>query len=465
MMLPDLASTKASTDIDGGELVPGDLLEYTLTISNTGPRATYEAGQVGLSDAIPANTFLVPGSASASPSPPATVTEGDPLTASLGTIAVDESATVIFQVQVDEQVADGTVIENFATITERCLDDRVTNTTQDQVVSRAELTVSMSADPLSVQVGQIIDYTYTLTTGGGNVRLNNVSVTDNLCDPVVYQDGDTNSDGYLDWSGSGSGAEIWVYQCSYTVESTDLVGPLVNTATARGVAPSAGQVANTDSVTVTIINTPPTAVDDPATTDTDTPVAVDVLANDTDPNGHALIITDVQSPTNQVGGAAINDNGTPGIPGDDFIDYDPPPGFAGTDTFTYTIDDGFGGADTATVTVTVSSPATGPAPDPQFLDIEGARILWSAPAAATGYHLYRGDLAAVRASGVYAQDPQTMPNAERFCWLIDTGHEDSFDPPAGQVIFYLVTADDGAVESGLGEDSEGIARTNDNPCR
>ena len=54
---------------------------------------------------------------------------------------------------------------------------------------------------------------------------------------------------------------------------------------------------------------------------------------------------------------SINDNGTPGDPTDDFIDYTPAAGFAGTDTFTYTIGDGNGGTDTATVTVTVNNAA------------------------------------------------------------------------------------------------------------
>ena len=90
---------------------------------------------------------------------------------------------------------------------------------------------------------------------------------------------------------------------------------------------------------------------------TDTAVAIEVLANDTDPNGDDLTITASDSPTANGGTTAINDNGTPGDPTDDFIDYTPATGFAGTDTFTYTIDDGNGGTDTATVTVTVNNAA------------------------------------------------------------------------------------------------------------
>jgi probable HAF family extracellular repeat protein len=90
---------------------------------------------------------------------------------------------------------------------------------------------------------------------------------------------------------------------------------------------------------------PPDAVDDSATTDMDTPVTIDVLANDTDPENDPLDVTGVTQGSN--GDVAINP--------DDTVTYTPNAGFAGTDTFTYTISDGNGGEDTATVSITVSS--------------------------------------------------------------------------------------------------------------
>ena len=114
---------------------------------------------------------------------------------------------------------------------------------------------------------------------------------------------------------------------------------------------------DTATVTVTVNNAPPVANDDAVSTNTDTAVAVNVLANDTDANGDTLTITAVTSPTANGGTAVLNNNGTPADPTDDFIDYTPPAGFAGSDTFTYTIDDGDGGTDSATVTVTVNNAA------------------------------------------------------------------------------------------------------------
>jgi VCBS repeat-containing protein len=103
---------------------------------------------------------------------------------------------------------------------------------------------------------------------------------------------------------------------------------------------------NTATVTITInpVNDAPTAVDDSASTQQDTPVVVDVLANDTDPEGDGLSISAVTQGTN----GSVTNNGSD-------ITYTPDPGFTGDDSFSYTADDGNGGTDTATVTVTVFS--------------------------------------------------------------------------------------------------------------
>ena len=91
----------------------------------------------------------------------------------------------------------------------------------------------------------------------------------------------------------------------------------------------------------------PVANDDIATTDQDTSVTIDVLANDTDEDeGDDLLVVipdSITSPSN--GTAVLND--------DDTVTYTPEPGFNGTDSFTYEASDGKGGTDTATVTVTV----------------------------------------------------------------------------------------------------------------
>jgi hypothetical protein len=95
------------------------------------------------------------------------------------------------------------------------------------------------------------------------------------------------------------------------------------------------------SFTNLAVNCPPVAVDDTATTVNGFPVTINVLANDSDPDGDPLTVTGVTDPPN---GTAVNNN-------DGTVTYTPDCGFFGIDTFDYTISDGQGGTDTGTVTV------------------------------------------------------------------------------------------------------------------
>ncbi len=97
--------------------------------------------------------------------------------------------------------------------------------------------------------------------------------------------------------------------------------------------------------------TPVDAVDDNATTPIDTPVVIDVLANDTGPVDPANVTVTVAPAS---GGTAVN-------PATGEVTYTPNPGFYGVDTFTYQVCDaggpGGGNCDTALVTVTVTNTA------------------------------------------------------------------------------------------------------------
>ncbi|WP_251329214.1 Ig-like domain-containing protein [Haloplanus pelagicus] len=101
------------------------------------------------------------------------------------------------------------------------------------------------------------------------------------------------------------------------------------------------------NVTVTPVNDAPTANDDTATTDEDTSVTVDVVANDTDPDGDAL---DVSAITNGPS------HGTARITGasNDAVQFDPGADATSDVSITYEVSDGNGGTDTATLNVTVT---------------------------------------------------------------------------------------------------------------
>jgi hypothetical protein len=101
-------------------------------------------------------------------------------------------------------------------------------------------------------------------------------------------------------------------------------------------------------VTVAVGLQPPVANPASATTPQGQPVVLNVLANDSDPQGTALTLAGVTQPA----------NGTATVNADSTITYTPDPGFAGTDSFAYTILDADGLAARATVTVTVPAPPT-----------------------------------------------------------------------------------------------------------
>ena len=107
-----------------------------------------------------------------------------------------------------------------------------------------------------------------------------------------------------------------------------------------------GTATATVSVTVKAVsvNHDPVAQNDSVTTDQDKAVTINVLANDSDPDGDTISIASVGTPAN--GTAAISSGK---------IVYTPKAGFSGTDSFTYTISDGKGGTATATVSVTVKA--------------------------------------------------------------------------------------------------------------
>lgn len=105
-----------------------------------------------------------------------------------------------------------------------------------------------------------------------------------------------------------------------------------------------GTDSNVATVTITV-NRPPVTVNDAATTQPNTAVTVNVLANDSDPESQPLTITSVTQGTN--GAVTFTATG---------VVYTPNAAFTGVDTFTYTISDGqlpVPGTATGTVTVTV----------------------------------------------------------------------------------------------------------------
>ncbi|MDY6874909.1 MAG: tandem-95 repeat protein [Chloroflexota bacterium] len=180
------------------------------------------------------------------------------------------------------------------------------------------------ADATDEDTPVIISVTANDTDVDGTINPATVTIVDEPSDGSVSVDpvsGDVTYSPDADFNGSDS--------FTYTVEDDE------------------GAVSNVATVTVTVAaaNDPPVAVDDSDTTDEDTPVVIDVLANDSDPDGDDLTVSDYDVTSTEGGTVDCTSAG--------LCTYTPPAGFSGSDTFGYTISDGHGGSDTATVTVTV----------------------------------------------------------------------------------------------------------------
>jgi hypothetical protein len=109
---------------------------------------------------------------------------------------------------------------------------------------------------------------------------------------------------------------------------------------------SGGIITKTFTLFVTAVNDAPRGLPDTLATDEDTPLvisAVDLLANDTDPDGDALSLTLVRLPAH--GSITPLGNGQ--------YSYSPNLNFFGTDTFTYRALDGTASSEEIEVTVTI----------------------------------------------------------------------------------------------------------------
>jgi parallel beta-helix repeat protein len=92
-------------------------------------------------------------------------------------------------------------------------------------------------------------------------------------------------------------------------------------------------------------NSAPVAVNDDAATETDTPVTIDIMANDSDADDDPLEIEHFST--------ASAHGGTVTAQHTDRLTYTPAAGFIGSDTFTYAVTDGQAGSNTAVVTIQV----------------------------------------------------------------------------------------------------------------
>ncbi|MFM8495996.1 MAG: isopeptide-forming domain-containing fimbrial protein, partial [Planctomycetia bacterium] len=117
VLLPaQLQLVKTVLDVDGGFVLPGDTLRYTIVVSNpAGSPAREAAVGVTLADLIPTGTTYA-GNLTFTQGT-LTGSQAGGVAGSLGTLAAGQSATITFDVTVDSGTPAGTVIVNTATVT------------------------------------------------------------------------------------------------------------------------------------------------------------------------------------------------------------------------------------------------------------------------------------------------------------------------------------------------------------
>jgi DNA/RNA endonuclease G (NUC1) len=162
-----------------------------------------------------------------------------------------------------------------------------------------------------------------------------------------------------------------------------------------------GTATATVQVTINAVNDSPVAGTDNAATSEDTPVAINVVGNDTDVDGDALTLESV--------GAA--QHGTVLILNNQAV-YSPAPNYYGPDSFTYSVKDGHGGSTTGAVNITITP-------------VNDAPVLANVPASASINELSRYSFTAT------ASDVDVPSQALVFS-LVGAPAGASIDPSTGQ---------------------------------
>jgi uncharacterized repeat protein (TIGR01451 family) len=222
---PNLDVGKTATDVNGGSLEPGDVIEYSVTATNTGQDGSDDTM---VTDAIPADTSYVPGSLVIVSSPGGisgakTDAPGDDQAEFTGSdvvfrvgagadavngglIGAGESFEVRFQVQIDVPTPDGTTITNEARVDYAGQTQSYSFTTDspplDLVVSAPDLVLSKT-DSGSFVRGSTATFTLTVSNVGSVATTGTVTVDDTLPSDFVP----TGASG-TGWSCSISGQSV-----------------------------------------------------------------------------------------------------------------------------------------------------------------------------------------------------------------------------------------------------------------
>jgi len=402
---PVIGALKSSDPASGtaaapAPVTPGQTIIYTITVTNTGQA---DATGVTASDTIPTGTTFVSADNGG-------LLNSGVVTWSDLTVPAGGSLALSFRVTVDGADADGTLIDNTATV-----NDAPTNTTHHVVVT-AVLAIAKTADPVSgsiVQPGDQIDYTITVTNTGHAAALTQ-TVTDTLPAHItviassIDPDAQTVDATQIVWvadvpaaTNAGPGTVVLTY--SVTVNADAPQGStLTNVATLGGHdATTEHHVASGDLTLVKHVDKATAAFGDVLTYTFDAATTGDLDQTN-------VVVTDVvpAHTTYVAGSAGCTDSGTCSA------SYD-----SATNTITWELGNIAAGADARHLVfqVTIDTPTFDPAVGVPLETIDNSGAILSAETPPTPSNKVTTDVTAVL--GIKVVKPATSPKTVPFTGL------------------------------------------------
>lgn len=111
----DIVARKTAYDVNGGAVEPGDVIRYTVTISNTGGADQHDNPGYEFEDMIPNNSSYVAGSVSAT-SGSVSYDVGDNKIYWDGSVYSESSVSINFEIVVNNSLTNGSLIRNQGTV-------------------------------------------------------------------------------------------------------------------------------------------------------------------------------------------------------------------------------------------------------------------------------------------------------------------------------------------------------------
>jgi len=180
---PDIVKT-----VDKNDAAAGDTLNYTITLANN---TTDPINGIVVVDTIPDGTEYIAGSASGGA---VYSTADNSLTWSIPSLAIGEETELTFAVEIDDDIVDGTAIDNRAVVVapEPTIGNRVTSIVHDNL-----FTISKAADRAEVTVDDTVTYTISYHNVIGGPKTS-IVIVDVLPDGLDYVNGSATGGGDYD---------------------------------------------------------------------------------------------------------------------------------------------------------------------------------------------------------------------------------------------------------------------------